>query len=202
MIFKLESNAQFTTQDVFDSKIPITWLGVDFTEVKFIGPATGWGEVSTKSSTEMRDKYFPEWNSLIYREQKSFKIEDAVSRPSLEWNQEVAGKANSKINKKEIFSESTGDYQLLKESDIKNIVKGYDLKGKTGIGFVLIAEGMNKIMEEGSYWVTFIDMSSKKVLFTRRVTGKAGGFGFRNYWAGSMKQVFKTMKKEFKKWDN
>jgi hypothetical protein len=44
-------------------------------------------------------------------------------------------------------------------------------------------------------------MRTKKVLFTKRITGKALGFGFRNYWAGSMKNVFKTMKKEFKNWD-
>lgn len=200
VIMSLFSKAQ-STDDVFNSSKPITWLGIDFSDVRFIGPASGWGEVSTKSSGEMRDKYFPEWNNLILREPKAFKMEDAVDRSSIEMYTDAINKVNEKMNKKEIFTESSSDYQHLKESDIAAMVKKYELKGKSGIGMALIAEGMNKNLEEASYWVTFIDMSSKKVLYTKRVIGKAGGFGFRNYWAGSVKSVFKIMKKEFKKWD-
>jgi hypothetical protein len=200
ILLSLFSKAQ-TTDDVFNSSKPITWLGIDFSDVRFIGPASGWGEVSTKSSGEMRDKYFPEWNNLILREPKAFKMEDAVDRSTIEMYTDAINKVNEKMNKKEIFTESSSDYKHLKEADIRDMVKKYELKGKSGIGMVLIAEGMNKNLEEGSYWVTFIDMSSKKELYTTRVIGKAGGFGFRNYWAGSVKSVFKTMKKEFKKWD-
>ena len=60
---------------------------------------------------------------------------------------------------------------------------------------------MSKGREEASYWVTFVDMKNKKVLLTKRMLGKAVGFGFRNYWAGSAKNVFKAMKKEFKNWE-
>ncbi len=193
--------AQFTANDVFNPKTPITWLGVDFSEVRFIGPATGWGEVSTKSPTEMRDKYFPEWNSLIINEFEKFKIEDAVARLELDKNIDAVSKANEKTNKKELFSENISDYQTLDEETIKSMLKKYDFNGKDGLGFLLVAEGMSKGREEASYWATFVDMRTKKVLFTKRITGKAVGFGFRNYWAGSMKNVFKTMKKEFKNWD-
>jgi len=192
--------AQFTAEDVFKSSTYMTWLGVDFSEVRFIGPASGWGEVSTKSPTEMRDKYFPEWNSLIVNEWKNFKIEEAVGRVEVDQYLRAVSKSNERSNKKEIFSESISDYQLLDESMVKSIVKHYDFEGKTGLGFVLIAEGMSKGREEASYWATFVDMKTKNVVFTRRITGKAGGFGFRNYWAGSMKSVFKSMKKEFKSW--
>lgn len=193
--------AQFTANDVFNPKTPMTWLGVDFSEVRFIGPATGWGEVSTKSPTEMRDKYFPEWNSLIINEFEKFKIEDAVARLELDKNIDAVSKANEKTNKKELFSENISDYQSLDEETIKSMLKKYDFSGKDGLGFLLVAEGMSKGREEASYWATFVDMRTKKVLFTKRITGKALGFGFRNYWAGSMKNVFKTMKKEFKNWD-
>jgi hypothetical protein len=193
--------AQFTANDVFNPKTPMTWLGVDFSEVRFIGPATGWGEVSTKSPTEMRDKYFPEWNSLIINEFEKFKIEDAVARLELDKNIDAVSKANEKTNKKELFSENISDYQTLDEETIKSMLKKYDFSGKDGLGFLLVAEGMSKGREEASYWATFVDMRTKKVLFTKRITGKAVGFGFRNYWAGSMKNVFKTMKKEFKNWD-
>ncbi len=193
--------AQNTTDDVFNPSKPITWLGVDFSEVRFIGPASGWGEVSTKSSTEMRDNYFPAWNNLIINEFEKFKIEDAVSRLELDKNIDAVSKANEKTNKKELFSESISDYQLLDEESVKSMLKKYDFKGKEGLGFLLVAEGMSKGKEEASYWATFVDMKTKRVVYTKRVTGKASGFGFRNYWAGSMKSVFKTMKKEFKHWN-
>lgn len=195
-----QAMAQLTTNDVFKPSEYMTWLGVDFSEVRFIGPATGWGDVSTKSPTEMRDNYFPAWNSLILNEWKNFKIEDAVSRLELDKKINAVSKANEKTNKKEVFTESISEYQLLDEEAVAKMVKGYDLKGLKGLGFVLIAEGMSKGREEASFWATFIDMGSKKVLYTKRITGKASGFGFRNYWAGSMKNVFKTMKKEFKNW--
>ncbi|MBP6624833.1 MAG: hypothetical protein KA198_06660 [Chitinophagaceae bacterium] len=193
--------AQSSKADVFNSDKELTWLGVDFTEVKFIGPATGWGEVSTKSSTEMKDNYFPAWNNLITNEPQNFKIEQAINRSSYKTYVDAVEAVNDKMPKREIFSETISDYQLLDEDKVKSMVKKYELKGKSGIGFVLIAEGMSKGKEEASYWATFIDMSSKKVLFAQRITGKAGGFGFRNYWAATMKNVFKTMKKEFKNWE-
>lgn len=192
--------AQHTANDIFKTSEEITWLGVDFSEVKFIGPASGWGEVSTKSPTEMRDKYFPEWNSLIVNEWKAFKIEDAVYRAEVLQDIKAVSKANERSNKKEIFSESISDYQLLDESAVKSMIKKYDFNGKDGLGFLLVAEGMSKGKEEASYWATFVDMKTKNVLLTKRVTGKAGGFGFRNYWAGSIKSAMKTIKKEFKSW--
>lgn len=201
LLFSLaKAHGQFTADDLFKPSVYMTWLGVDFSEVRFIGPATGWGEVSTKSPTEMRDKYFPEWNNLIVNEWKNFKIEEAVGRTELDQDIRAVSKANERSNKKEIFSESISDYQLLDEAMIKAMVKKYDFGDKTGLGFLLVAEGMSKGREEASYWATFVDMKTKNVVFTKRITGKAGGFGFRNYWAGSMKSVFKTMKKEFKNW--
>ena len=194
------SFAQYTTGDIFKTSEDIIWLGVDFSDVKFIGPASGWGEVSTKSPTEMRDKYFPEWNSLILNEWKAFKVEDAVYRTEVLQDIKAVSKANERSNKKEIFSESISDYQLLDEGNVKSMVKKYDFDGKSGIGFLLIAEGMSKGREEASYWATFVDMKTKNILLAKRVTGKAGGFGFRNYWAGSIKSAMKTIKKEFKSW--
>lgn len=186
--------------DVFKASVPLTWLGVDFSELKFIGPASGWGTESTKSPTEMRDTYFNVWNDFIEKEPKNFKLDEATGRRELDYATDIARKVNAKANKKEIFSESAADAEHLEEKDIQRMVKQYDCKGKTGIGFVLIAESMNKPREQASYWVTFIDMKTNTVLFTRRVTGEASGFGFRNYWLGSIKNVLKEMKKEFKHW--
>ncbi len=197
----LQLRAQFTKADIFKSSVDITWLGVDYSEVKFIGPATGWGDEGTKTPTEMRDKYFPAWNELMVKEAKVFKIAEAVSRVEVNFAIDVTADANAKMNKKEIFSENIGDFQLVSEGDVQKMIKNYNFKGKTGIGFLLVAEGMSKGREEASYWVTFVDMKNKKVLLTQRMLGKASGIGFRNYWANTVKNILKTMKKDFKNWE-
>lgn len=201
LLLNLNTNAQNSKRDIFDSKNDITWLGVDYSEVRFVGPASSWGEMSTVTPTEMRDKYFSAWNDLILAEPKAFKIAEAVNRNDIKYATDVTSKANSKTNKKDIFTEDINEYQSLDEKVVRNMVKKYSFKENNGIGFVLIAEGMSKGREEGSYWATFVDMSNKEVILTKRITGKAGGFGFRNYWAGSLKSVFKTMKKDFKHWE-
>ena len=108
--------AQYNKEDIFKANTEITWLGVDFSEVKFIGPATGWGDEGTKSPTEMRDKYFPAWNELILSEPKNFKVAEAVSKLEVSNAIEITADANAKMNKKEIFSETISDFQLLSEN--------------------------------------------------------------------------------------
>jgi hypothetical protein len=50
-------------------------------------------------------------------------------------------------------------------------------------------------------WVTFVDMKSKTVLLTKHMEGKAGGFGFRNYWAKSFLNVLKSIKEDWRSWN-
>ena len=63
---------------------------------------------------------------------------------------------------------------------IESIVRGYNFSGKKGIGLMFIMETMNKASATASMYVTFINLSSGKVLLTERMTAKAAGFGFRN----------------------
>jgi hypothetical protein len=44
-------------------------------------------------------------------------------------------------------------------------------------------------------YVTFIEMPSGKVIMTERMTGKAQGFGFRNYYAYTVYKVIQEIKK-------
>ena len=62
-------------------------------------------------------------------------------------------------------------------------------------------ESFNKPKRIGTMWVTFFDIASKTVLLTEKMSGKAGGAGFRNYWARAYYNVMdKIQKKEYLKW--
>lgn len=198
LLITVNTNAQ-NKADVFDESQPITWLGLDFTQVKFIGNAAQWQDAGEITNSQMRDKYFPAWNNLFLNEKDKYKVADAVRRTEVDYAIEITEKANNAI-KGNFFESDANMYQLLDEQKVAALVKKYDFKGKSGIGFMFFVEGMSKGKEEGSMWATFVDMKSKTVLLTQRVTGKSGGFGFRNYWAKTFANGLKAVKNDWKSW--
>lgn len=183
-----------TKADIFSGSSDITWLGIDFTQTKFIGSATQFKDAGEISSSEFRDKYIPSWNQLFINEQKKYDVAKAVKRSEVKYAMDVTEKANNGI-KGNFFSDDPNDYKKLDEQKIANLVKNYDFQGKEGIGLLFFIDGMSKSKDEASGWVTFVDMKSKKVLLTQYTTAKAGGFGFKNYWAKSFLGMLKATEK-------
>jgi hypothetical protein len=188
-------NAQ-TKSDIF-GKTPITWLGMDFTHLKFVGSATQYKDAGVITSNDMRSKYFTAWNSLFVAEQKKYDVAGAVNRDNVNYAVDITESANNN-SKSEYFTDNSSDYQLLNADKIASLVSKYDFKGKTGLGMLFFVEGMSKDKSEASMWVTFVNMGSKTVLLTQQETGSAGGFGFRNYWAKSFYEVLNDI--NLKKW--
>ncbi len=60
-----------------------------------------------------------------------------------------------------------------------------------GYGLVFIVESYSKTAVKGNIWVTFFHVPTKKVVFTKKMAGKASGFGVRNYWTGAVFDVMK-----------
>ncbi|HWK03001.1 MAG TPA: hypothetical protein VNS58_05195 [Puia sp.] len=176
----------------------ITWLGLDFSQAKFIGPASQFKDAGEITNDEFRDKYTVSWNQLFIDEQKKFNVAEMVHRPDVKYALDVTNKANSTI-KKEFFGSSPNDFKTIDEKKIGDLVSRYDFQGKTGNGLLFFVEGMSKGLGEAGAWVTLVDMKAKKVLSTTYKTGKAGGFGFRNYWAKSWFNIMKEAKSDFKK---
>lgn len=193
--------------DVFDASTPVTFIGLDFTQTKFIGNASNYKDAGEVTNASMKEKYIPNWNHMFASssEKKNFKVADAINRSEVDYAIEVADKVNGNITRKDFFSDKMADFPHFTSSQIADMVKKYDFMGKSGIGLIFFVEGMRKGEEKGdpSYatvWVTFVDMKSKTVLLTQKVEGKAGGFGFRNFWAGAWKNVIKETKSEWRSW--
>lgn len=51
---------------------------------------------------------------------------------------------------------------------------------------ILIARELNKLKATGRYDIVIFDGQTKKIIKQSEFTGKAGGFGLRNFWAGSI----------------
>lgn len=186
-------------EDVFDGNKNVTWLGLDFSDYKFIGEVTQFADAGEVSNSDLRDKFFPAWNNLFLTEKDKYEVADAIGRTEVDYAIDVTNNSNSKI-KSGFTSSDESEYHRLKEADISNIVRSYNYEGNKGIGMMFIVESMSKEQKQSSIWVTFINMDSKKVIFTERVDAKAGGFGFRNYWAKSFFNAIKATEDNWKKW--
>jgi len=178
--------------DLTDPKVPITWLGVDYSQTKFIGSPSQFKELGSISNEEFRYKYTDAWNMLFVNEQKKYDVAKALHRGSINYAIDVSQKTNNAL-KKDFFSNNPGDFKKLTEQDISNVVKNYDFQNNSGIGLIFFVEGMSKGMESMGIWVTYVDMKSKTVIQTTYKTAKPGGIGFKNYWAKPLYTILKEM---------
>jgi len=186
-----------TAKEIFNSsEIPVIYLGIDFTQARLIGDGAA-------SAADFKDKHFTAINQVIVNEPKKYDLTKAFNRSSISNDIAVTENLNAKIDADKIKSSNSSDDARLDAAAIQKVVDGYALDGKKGVGLVFIMESLNKTAERGSMYVTFIDMSTRKVLFTERMTGKSGGFGNRNYWVKPVFEVLEQIKKsKYKEWKN
>lgn len=189
------------TKSDITGNMPITWLGMDFSQLKFIGSAAQFKDAGEISNYDLRVKYFPGWNNLFIKEREKYNIAKYVDRNDndIDYAIEVTDAANTKSSGP-YFTDNAGDYQLLTADKVASLVARYDFKGHKGLGMMFFVEGMYKDREEASIWVTFVNMGDKKVLLTHRVSGRSGGFGLRNYWAKSFYNVLQEVGHDLGKW--
>lgn len=184
-----------TLKEFFNSsEVPLTYLGVDFTQAKVLNDAV-------TNAMDIRDRQFAAINGVIVNEPKKYDFQKALSKTTVTNDLSFVNAKNAKVDAEKIMGSGDVKDDRFTKATIESIVKGYSFSGKKGIGLMLIMETMNKASVTASMYVTFIDLASGKVLLTDRMTAKAAGFGFRNYWAKTVDVVLKDIaKSKYKEW--
>jgi len=162
------------------SQPAVVWFGIDFTGAKFTSV--------TEDPAVIVNQYLNAINSLIIMESPKFYIKKYFKKSEVTNSIDIVNSSNSGIDPKTLVI--TEEYKI-GQDDIKKIISKYKTSDNKGTGLVFIAENLNKITQTGSFYVCFFDIASNDIIDCERMTGKAAGFGFRNYWAGS---VFNVMK--------
>lgn len=186
--------ADNTMADLVTGKTKLVFLGLDFTQAKYIGRA------GFTDPQAIQNQHIVSWNNLIELEPKKFSLQKAFNLKDDQYKSKVEDmvKLNKSVN---VEKNITDDEYSITEDQVRKSVAKYALSEKEGVGVVYVVESLNKNAEKLVAWVTFIDLATKKVLHTEKVEGKAGGFGFRNYWAGGVYKVNQEIDKSlFKKW--
>ncbi len=188
----LSASAQSLKDFFNNAETPATWLGIDFTQAKVLNEAA-------VTPTAIKQN-FAGINQLILNEPKKFFVDVAFNKPDISKDISFVNAKNDKVDPDKIVETSSDEVRLKKET-IESIVKSYSFGDKKGIGVMFIAEVLNKASVTGAFYVTIIDMGSRKVLLTERMTAKPAGFGFRNYWAKTVHEILKQIEKgKYNEW--
>jgi hypothetical protein len=183
--------AQYTTADIFKVD-KITWYGLDFTNIKLIG-SEGFLDPDNIKYT-----FFNSWNNLVKVEPDKYNLERFFKKKDVDIQLDLVKKRNKTVDPDQLVIDEDYDFHMEK---VEEIISEYEVEGE-GIGLVFIMESFNKNEAMGYMWVTFFDIKTKKVLLADNMSGKAGGFGMRNYWAKSYFNVMREIeKKKYKMWD-
>lgn len=167
-----------------------TWLGIDYTHCYFITSMDFIDADDLLSKTKA-------WNNLVYTEREKY-IEKALEGKNVTFSADMIKDMNMEIDMESRITNDESLYKHLDPTQAEQIVSNYKIPDDlSGVGLVFIAESYSKPEEAGAYFVTFIDLSTKKVLSTERMTGKAKGFGLRNYWAYTFYKVLQEIGKKY-----
>lgn len=195
--FLVSSVATFAQdmKDIFERDTKITWLGLDLTSAKLIGDRERFG--STSDVMHLMES----WNDIMIKERDKFNVRSAIQKDAINEAFDVTKEHNASLDISEIFSNDDKDHMRLRQSDVEAIVADYDFKGNSGIGVMFNVESFSKKQDEALVWITFVNMDTKEVFFTERLSGQPGGAGLRNYWANAVYDIITKMRrKEFENW--
>jgi hypothetical protein len=160
----------------------VTWYGVDYSLVKFT--------LVTESTQQIVTNYLPAINAVIVQEQeKKYNIRKFFNKSNVTIELDNVNEHNQKIDPAQLALTHASS---ITQDEVNKLVKSYKTAGKKGMGLVFVAENMNKSTSIGSFYVVFFDLATKEIIDSQRFVGKAGGIGFRNFWAGAVYEVMKV----------
>jgi hypothetical protein len=185
-----------TVNDIFDPNTTVTWLGWDLTGAIFIGDREKFG-----SQSDIQ-RLMKSWNDLMDRERDKFNVAGMMKKKvKVEYKLDVTTNHNAELDISNILSEKSSDHVHLRKDGVEQIVGAYNYEGAKGIGLMFNIESLNKINNEASLWVTFVNMETGQVLLTERMTASPSGGGLRNFWAGAIVEIMNHVKKkDFEAW--
>jgi hypothetical protein len=185
--------------DLFNkSDVKITYLGIDYSQVKLIGSFNQFAEAGATGPKLIKSKYFDSWNNLVINESKKYDIAWILRKETINSDIVEISELNSKTGLETIEAENTPNYTT---DFIKNYVSKYNFSIKEGFGIVFIAESLNKNNQEGILHFVVFNLKTNEVVIQERLIEPAGGIGLRNYWARTIFEAIRELQEDkYKIW--
>ncbi|GHT62954.1 hypothetical protein AGMMS50239_17780 [Bacteroidia bacterium] len=183
LFFFICLSAKAFSQDI-SSVDKINFYGVDFSAASFYGLEESWKTIKNGLC---------DINALLKREQKKYDIEKYFKKSLGSYCLESADADNEAMNVEAMITNSKDQLKISPEQ-IEIIVNNLSCSEGNGTGLVFIAESLDKPNTKASYYIVFFKEDTKEIIYSKNVVEKAGGFGFRNYWASTIYKIMKDWK--------
>lgn len=178
-------------KELLYSSTEFVWCGIDYSQVKCIGP-DGFNEPD-----EIKNKYFGAWNDLVLDEADKYDFKEAYNKTSQINDLNIIERRNDLPEVDELVIRDDYEFQ---EGDLEQIISDYDLEfADEGLGLAYVVESLNKTEKAANIYVVFFDIATKEILWAKKYTEDAAGFGFRNYWARPIYETIKYSGKSFRR---
>lgn len=176
------------------SKVTVDFVGLDFSNAKLVG-VEGFTD-----PPKIQSYYFPAWNGLLLSEMSKYDVKGAFYKNDVNYDLSVVESLNAQVEYIDLVTNTSPP--AFTDQELQKMVRKYDTNGlQNEYGISFIVHSLNKLQERAYIYVVVFNPKNKKVLFSKRMSGAARGFGFRNYWAGAVYDVLKQIKtKEFRSW--
>lgn len=161
----------------------VVFYGVDYSKAKLIRVPESPGELKSA---------FLRINDLFYSEPKKFDIEKHLKKIAKRTTVEAVKERIEDMDEEEM---KTSDLSYaLDSTTIKEMIKTLPTKETEGVGLIMICEKINKDQNRGYYHIAYFDIATREIIDTWRASGKAAGFGVRNFWATSVIKAMRDKK--------
>ncbi len=179
----LSANAAKKVSPIADIK-SISFCGVDFSKSRING--------STDTPDKLR-KAYDEINRLFMSEPQKYNVAKLTGKVVDKIHIDAVADLNKDIPDESLKTMSNS--HSVSDEDINSTLKNLNLDGLSGVGFVIVAQQLNKSNDIASYVMVFFDIESRNVVSKFVLNGKPGGFGLRNFWAASVLDSMTKIKK-------
>lgn len=165
----------------------INFYGVDFSKGKVYG--------ASESGDQFKSA-FQEINTLFIAEARKYDVAKFFKRRVVGVHIDDARARIATRNTDDIFT--TDSEFSLDDNAIKGILSSLSVKEADGTGVIIIAERINKAQNRAYYRVVFFDVKTRGIIDSWKSSGKGKGFGLRNFWAQSVREVMKNSESALK----
>ena len=182
-------------KDFFTNKTQVVFLGMDFTQARFIG------KEKFPNSEGLKNHALKEWNRFLATEPGKYSLKDAFKLKDKYYYNSINyfTKRNQKIETESKIID--GEYSLSAEDVNKNIAT-YNTFEKEGLAVSFVVESFNDSKGEAHVWVAFIDLPENKVIYMEKMMGKPGGLGQVNFWARAIYDIVSQIEKRANEFKN
>ena len=175
LVVALMACATLSAQPAQPGNTDVIYYGVDFSKTRVFA--------ASETGSDFKDA-FARINSLVIGEWAKYAPDQFFPVNIVASDISPTVRLNDAIDPLAIVSHSSA--HTISTAEIADMLGRYKLDQTIGTGLVIIGESLNKSTNMGTFYVVIFDIATREYLQGWEITGKARGFGLRNYWAGAL----------------